>query len=112
MARHFTFHADQESIPGERSLAAYAKYIPFLIAVLLLIRGIYQTVAINLLQSNVVGYLLGDLPEWLAVALFAVKGLIPPRKSVVPSTPDSESGKESMLGSVEDGSRIHESPSG
>ena len=111
MARHFTFRADQESTPGERSRAAYAKYIPSLIAVLLLIRGMYQmiTICLTVSQPNIVGYLVGDLPEWLAVALFVVKGLIPPKKSVVPPAPESE--KESVLAPTEGGSGVHESSS-
>ena len=98
MARYSTFHPDQQqSTPEELSEAAHAKSMPFLIAVFLLIHGIYRTVSVSLTvpQPRIVGYLVGDLPEWLAVVLFAVKGVIPPKKSVVVPAPGH--GKESVL---------------
>ena len=83
--------------PEELSEATYAKSMPFLIAVFLLTHGIYRTVSVSLTvsQPKIVGYLVGVLPEWLAVVLFAVKGVIPPRKSVVPPAPGH--GKEFVL---------------
>ena len=66
-------------------------------------------VCLILSQPNIVWYLVGALPEWLAAVLFAVKGLIPPKKSVAPPAPESE--KESVLAPVEGGIGVHESPS-
>ena len=65
---------------------AYGMYIPSLIVILLLIRGMYRTVSItiNLPQSKALWYSLGPLPELLAVFLFPVTGLVPEKKDLVP----------------------------
>lgn len=71
--------------------------MPFLIVVLLLVHGIYRTISISMPipQAKLLWYLVGVLPEWLAVLFFSAKGLIPPRKSVVPPAPGH--GKEFVL---------------
>jgi len=49
----------------------------YLIAIFLLIRGIYRVVSINRDQSSAVWYPLAVVSELLAVFLFAVTGLVP-----------------------------------
>lgn len=71
--------------------------MPFLIVVLLLVHVIYRTVSVSLTvsQPKVVGYMVGVLPEWLAVLLFTAKDLIPLKKSVVHPAP--EPGKQFVV---------------
>ena len=61
-------------------------YIPSLIVILLLIRGIYRAVSISLAaaESKALWYSLAAAPELLAVFLFAVTGLVPEKKDLVP----------------------------
>jgi len=69
-------------------------YIPSSIVILLLIRGIYRTVSISLAaaESKALWYSLAAAPELLAVFLFAVTGLVPEKKELVPRT--HEDGKD------------------
>ena len=74
-------------------------YIPCLIAILLLIRGIYHTVStsIDALQSKAVWYSLAALPELLAVFLFAVSGLVPEKKDLVSRAHEDETYPEMTI---------------
>jgi len=95
--RSVQLHTVQQLTPGEPPEPPYAKHMPFLIVVLLLVHGIYRTISISMPipQAKLVGYLVGVLPEWLAVLFFSAKGLIPPRKIAVPPVPGH--GKEFVL---------------
>ena len=71
----------------------YAIYMPFLITIALFTRSIYRTVAINDLmtgQNKIAFYLLGALPEWLALLFFAVKDVVPKKKGVAPPIEERE----------------------
>ena len=74
-----------------RAKAPYAMYMPFLITAALLTRSIYRTVEITTGQrSKGEVYLLGALPELLALLFFAAKGVVPKKKDVVPPVPECE----------------------
>lgn len=67
-------------------------YMPSLIVIALLTRGIYRTVAINEAEARntVAFYLLAALPEWLALLFFGFNGVVPKREDVVFPTPERE----------------------
>ena len=71
----------------------YAIYVPFLITIALLTHIIYRAVALNdytTRQNKPALYLLGALPEWLALLFFAAKGVVPKKKDAVPPVPERE----------------------
>lgn len=90
----FTFHSGRDSSQGAPR-KAYEMYIPCLIAILLLIRGIYRTITISISadQSDAIWYPLGALPELLAVFLFAVTGLVPGEEYPAPPSHEDEEPK-------------------
>ena len=93
-AQHFVFYVARRSVNGQPTEKAevYARYMPSLIVIALLTRGIYRTVAINEIEARhtIEFYLLGALPEWLALLFFGLKCVVPKREDVVPPTPDRE----------------------
>lgn len=93
-AQHFVFHVGRRSVNGKPTQKAevYARYMPSLIVIALLTRGVYRTVAIHEFgaRSTLAFYLLGALPEWLALLFFGFNCVVPKREDVVPPTPDRE----------------------
>jgi len=84
--QRFIFRTERGTSDGESSGTTYVTYIPCLIVILLLARGIYITVRTNAItsQSQVIWYLFAAAPELLAVFCFAVPGLVPQKGCPIP----------------------------
>lgn len=90
--QHFILHAAHGELP---SGAARGMPILCLIVIMLLIREIYLTATIKSKQHEATWYPLAVLPEFLAVALFAVPKLVPEKRELLARAHDREKNPES-----------------